>query len=392
MSDIVIAMKRSWGLYALPLFLALEAVSLSSRDQIWALEWQWATSWTNAILVLLGPATAGIAAAEAAHARRHGGGFVVRSFARGQLQSHLLRVGATATWSGIAHSTGFAGAWLITAIRHGELGVLEWRLVAPSFLFLLAAACVGACLGWLTRSLVTAPVVALSLYFLPAAQLLDANLLLLGGSTGPTSGTVYRPDMLLAQAGFWVAVAVAAWLLCARRSWLSTASGAAALGVALWAGQLVHVLGPDTVRSEPVVDVACAGTAPAVCVPADYKPILADVEGAARPVLSALAVNLGALDVERAVAFADPGVPQGAAVIPTWLEAPYTDEYNVAIGVLVAASGCDGKDPDPMPDVARIVPGAAPNLRGMAERTGVPLLEPDEARAAFEALRAKCVS
>jgi len=383
-------LRRSWGAYAFPLFLILEAVSVTSRERIWAIEWQWATSWANGILVLLGPLTAAVAAAETAHLRRNGGSLLRRAGNRELAMIHAARILAVAAWAIAAHAAGLAATWLIVVARHGELGQLEWRLVPPAFVLLVAASAAGTAAGWLVPRLITAPVIAIVGYLLPAVQLLGSQYFLIGGATGPLVGLEYRPVVLLAQSLFWFACIAFTTAVMMRRS----LAAAMAIGVAMVAvagsGAWLDRL-PETLRARPVTSFACDSQTPQVCVPAEYREVLDAVARSAGPTAAALRSSLGDLRVTRLAAFAPPPLPAGWVAVPTWLEAPYTDDYNVAVAIVTAASGCTvGPTAGVDREIATIVPAAAPALQGYATRTGLPLLTRAEAKARFEALRAEC--
>lgn len=390
MNPFIVAVRRSWGLYALPLFVGLEIVSLTSRDRIWAIEWQWATSWANAILVILGPLTAGVAAAESTHLRRHGGWLITRQGAAGRLKAHASRALAVGTWAVAAHAAAMAITWIIVASRHHEVGSLEWRLIPPAFLLLIASACVGSAVGWLLPHLIVAPMVAVLGYLLPAASIGSSQLFLVGGSTAPLSGLEYRPDVLVAQSVVWLLCGLVAVVVLLRRSWASaviaTLSVAALVGAAAW----VNSLGPDTLRARPVIDFSCVGSSPAVCVPADYREVLSELDAVVRPVVGPLRTSLGPLSVTRVVAFVAPPLPAGSAPLWTWVEPPYTDQYNAATSIVAAASSCPSNTPELDREVALILPGAVPALQAHATQMGLPLLTPEEARAHFDALRDRC--
>jgi hypothetical protein len=159
------------------------------------------------------------------------------------------------------------------------------------------------------------------------------------------------------------------------------------------AGSSVDRLGPYVLQARPVANYACAGTAPETCVPADYRELLSGLDSVARPVLASLEARLGPLPVERLVAFSLASPAKGAAVIPVYLEPPFTDELNVALSVVKAATGCPSSAPIDH-DVSLIVAGTVPRLRGWAAgAAGIDLADvPDQAgaRSRFEALVDGC--
>ncbi|GAB3058659.1 hypothetical protein GCM10027053_20770 [Intrasporangium mesophilum] len=392
---LLIALRRSWGLPALPLFLCLEIVTLMSRDRLWAIEWQWATSYTNGILVLLGPLAAGVATAEAAHARKHGGRLVVAMGSRGLVRAQAARSLAVGLWACVAQAIGQAATWVIVAARHREIGALEWRLVFAAFLLLLAFAFLGGAVGWLIPSLLTAPIVAALGYFVPAMSLASPHLFLVGGSTGPGAGSEYRADILVAQALAWIAVGITTTVAVLHRTWIGRALVVTGVALVVLAAGSLGRLGPDATRPRPVTEFACAGSAPEVCAPADYRELVPRIQSVARPVVISLSKALGRLPVERLTAFAPGSAAPGSAEIPVYLEPPFTDELNVALSVVRAALSCPaGAMLDH--DVSLIVAGAVPRLRGWAagaagiDPASVP--DPAGARSRFEALADRCAS
>ncbi|MEO7131793.1 MAG: hypothetical protein ABIZ07_10505, partial [Dermatophilaceae bacterium] len=139
-----IAVRRSWGLAALPLFLGLEVLALLSRGQIWAFEWAWTTSWINGVLVLLGPAVAGVAAAEAVQRRRVCAGMLQRASAGREVVAHAVLALGVAVWAGVAHLLGLGVGWALAVVRHGELGLLDSLPIGATLLLILAQASIGA--------------------------------------------------------------------------------------------------------------------------------------------------------------------------------------------------------------------------------------------------------
>lgn len=377
----------------MPLFLALEGLALSSRTSDWSIEWQWATSWMNGILVLLGPLTAGVAAAETVHFRRHSSALSLSVPPSKVIVSQALRVLGVTWWAAVAHVLGMVAAAIVVGVRHGEPGWLEVRLIPPALLLLLAFAAIGALLAWCLPYVVTPAVVAVAGYFVPGAQLAPPSWFLAGGATGPLVGLQYRPDLLWAQSLLWLScfvaaiVSVAAFARPRAQSLLGAIVG---VGLVAVAASWVSSFGPDALTERPVGALACNSGEPPVCSPQEYAEVIAEVDAIARPVVGQLTNALGGLGVSRLVVFAPPPLPRGVVAVQTRIGPPYTDSYNVAVSVVGAATACPPGHPGLDGDVAAIVGGAIPELGGGGLEPGTRSLTPAEARERFEAVRAQC--
>lgn len=169
-------------MYAVPLFLILEAINISSRQRDWASDWLWTSSYAGGILVLLGPLAAGVAAAESVQLRRRKGDALFHMHGVHESRFHIVRLTALGVWVGLSHLIGVLVMWVIAIQRHGQWGWLDPRVVLPSFLLLLAFVSIGAAAGWWLPKVVTPPLVALAGYVLPGLGVMQPALFLVSAA------------------------------------------------------------------------------------------------------------------------------------------------------------------------------------------------------------------
>lgn len=341
-----IAVRRSWGLPALPLFLALEALALLGRDQIWAIEWAWTTSWINGILVLLGPAVAAIAAAQAVSLRRVSADLVQRSTAAREVVAHAGLALGVAAWACAAHMLGLSIGWLLAVLRHGGLGSLDLPPTGATLLLIVAQASIGAAIGWALPRVITPVLVALAGYLLPGLQIINPALFLIGGATGPRIGLAYRLDAVAWLGATWLVAAIvapvaAAWLGRPRRRPALAAVTAIGLVAVAAAGAQAASLQPDVLRYV-ATSLTCTQGVPPVCVAAEYRSVLPEAAKLVEYTESRLVPVYGPMRDVRAVVVVNgrPPLPSGAVPIAMMAQPPWVDDESVAMALFAARAGC----------------------------------------------------
>lgn len=379
-------------MYAVPLFLILEAINISSRQRDWASDWLWTSSYAGGILVLLGPLAAGVAAAESVQLRRRKGDALFHMHGVHESRFHIVRLTALGVWVGLSHLIGVLVMWVIAIQRHGQWGWLDPRVVLPSFLLLLAFVSIGAAAGWWLPKVVTPPLVALAGYVLPGLGVMQPALFLVGGATGSLIGLEYRQDLLWAQSAWWLALAVVGLLALGQWSRLRLSSFAVVMGIAGLCGGSVMALGPDDLRPvDRLPALACSGSKPQVCVSAEVPASLIPVAKVARPLSAALAVLLPGKPVDRIVTVQAAHMPIGTVFVPADPNPPYVEDLSVSASLVRAKTGCaldDNAANDSMFGAARYLLTQVPT--GSAPPFPQPVPTADQAKALIIDLQRRC--
>ncbi|MDQ1293619.1 MAG: hypothetical protein QG608_1500 [Actinomycetota bacterium] len=344
-----VALRRSAGLYVLPLMLVLEAINALSRDRDWATEFSGTLNWSGSALILAAPLIAGAAAAESVTLRRHGAAELLGVPQARRQRFHAMRVAATALWCTLGHLLGTGLCLGFYLADHG------WSLaqapdptlvpVLPSLALIWTATALGSLVGWARPEMLTPLLVAAGFY---AVWLL---LVLNGGEhLAMTSGTAATPI------GFRVRSSLIAWqviwfgsLAFAGTVWHVRPRGPARTAIAsmtvllvLGSGSVLWSLDSDVSEPDPGARARwiCQGERPQVCVTSEFAAQLSSFDQAVRPVAIALA-RLGKdapLRVEQRI----DQQYQTPRAMPVALTARRdTELQQVTYNALLWASGCD---------------------------------------------------
>lgn len=253
---------------ALAIYAVVAAVYTLAKPAYWVGEWGWTVNWATGLVILLGPAVAGVAAMETARWRSAEHGFV----AAGEFPRHIV-----ATWLAIlapavlVFGVHLAVLLAVSATRHPTDPLQPWYALLGIGQLGVAAA-VGMLLSHLFRPWVAVPLAVPTMY---AVEILPKpasvpDVLVPGASTGSVAGNVVSPVALAAQLAFQVALAATFLALCAtfrrrgpaRPLVAPAAAAAAAVITALGCRAVGAVVDPYVARPT----WSCAGAAPRVCL------------------------------------------------------------------------------------------------------------------------------
>lgn len=274
----LLCLRRSAGKWAVPVIATIEAVNLSSRNQIWAAEFEWALSWSCLSVAIAAPVLAGVAAVEFRVLRLRSEDIAI-GLPRGGLALHASRVAALWTWVAGVHLLAVivAGGMALSAGAAPTTPVSNWLLPVVAALSALGAwIAIGAWVGWASPHLlsviaVVAVSLAVNIGIVPISPL---TLVRVGGSTSSILGLEWRIDVVGTQV-VWAAalalLAVAAMTL-RRSERTGRVLGASATLVAVGAAaQLIAAGGIALARAPQPVPQVCEGEAPTVCVTAPHR-------------------------------------------------------------------------------------------------------------------------
>jgi hypothetical protein len=346
-----VVLRRSAGLYALPLLIALEAINALSRDREWATEFSGTINWSGSALILAAPLIAGAAAAESVILRRHGGAQLLGALRARRLRVHALRVVATALWCTLAH---LAGTGLCVGFYLAEH---DWSLsrapdptlvpVLPSLALICSATALGSLVGWFRPEVLTPLLVAAGWYGVWLLLVLHGwrTQVLTSGTAATPIGFRYRPDMVTWQVLWFATLTIAGVLWHVRyRGRARIALAALTAVMVIGSGAALRSLGSDVSEPDPSARVAwtCRGDGPQVCVTAEYDQQLRAFDEAVRPVATALP-RLGEPTPTRVEQRIDRRY-QTPGAMPVALTARLTTpRQQVAFNALLWAGRCDDR-------------------------------------------------
>lgn len=390
-SVLLASLRRSAGLYAFPLFLALEVVNATSRDREWASEWLWTSSASNGILVLLGPLAAGVAAAESVQLRRKGSHALIAAEGVHAARFHVVRVLALAAWACIGHLAGVLSMWVVAMARHGQWGSLQPEVILPSFVLLIAFVCTGAAVGWWLPAIVTPPLVAVAGYILPGLGFVNPSLFLVGGATGSLLGLEYRPSVLLSLSAWWALVAFTALVTLGRAGVVRLAAALTLFGTVVATTIPLLNQSPDELRlATHLPALSCQGRAPQICVSAEVPESLEPVAGVARPLSVALHDLLSDVKIDRIVTVQAAHLPAGTVVVPAKTNEPYVSDLAVASGLVRSVTGCWRGDDTTYAATQMVARYLVAQTGGTVPGPPVEALDRSRARVLVQHLRARC--
>jgi len=329
--------RRSGWRAVLVLVVLAQLAHVLLRPRGWVYEWRWATYQYQFSTVLLAPLVAGIAAVIG---RRWSSARVqLASSPRGGLGLVLGAVPVTLVVLG-AYVAGFVVVVVLAkgAGTPGMPSAGELALFGPAMAQLIVAVAGGYVVGWWTRSLLAAPLVAVVVF----AGLLggwvggEVALVKVGGASASLVGLQQAGSVIQNQVVFFgfatVAIGGVAVARLRRSGWAVPAGAAVIALVGLvpllnWTGE------PLVAVDEPMV---CSGESPRICVAEPYERFVPDLRSRLDPMVERLQVQGVAVPVEVRQAFylgMDPGVgavaqealvsedPQAAefALVSAWL-------------------------------------------------------------------------
>jgi hypothetical protein len=288
--------RRSAGLGAFPLMLALVVGHVLLRERSWVHEWTWAFVQLAFVTVLLGPFVAGVAAWEGRRLAM-ASALVDSSVRRGRATAAALA--AVALWATVAL---LAGALIVTALVR-TAGTPGWpspttlACLAPPAGLLAAYAGVGLLVGRWTAHPLAAPATAvgsflatLGLYVAGPTQLVDV-----GGATGSLVRLAPRPDLQLAQVCFFLFLVLLTTLLTTTPrpgsgAWRAAGDAVTLSGVGVgFTAALALLLAHGGESLRPVGEhLSCVGRSPRVCVAEGYVRYASTARRALLPYLDAL--------------------------------------------------------------------------------------------------------
>jgi hypothetical protein len=288
------SIRRSVGLTAFPVLVALVVAHVLGRDRTWVHEWVWGLYQYGFVTVLLGPLVAGVAAWEGARLAR----------ARTLVRTADRAVGAVAvawlgvaSWTFAAYAAGLAlvAALVVGAGTPGLPPPIAVAATVPPALLLVAEAAGGLAVGWWARQVLVAPAVTIGVFLLTLWLYVSGPgaLVVVGGATGSLADLEPRASLVVWQCvwftsatalGIVAAAALPGWLRHPRR-WLLPAAVTATVALAVplvGQGEVYLVSLPAGARQE-----VCTGTAPTVCVLPGYARHAVEARRALLPYLDA---------------------------------------------------------------------------------------------------------
>ncbi len=346
--------RRSVGLFALPLVAVMEVVNALSRDRAWAMEFGGTVNWSGNAVILAAPVIAGAAAGESVLLCRRGGAELLRVGHGRRAWVHAARVAAIAGWASLGHVLGVGLCVLFYLDVHG------WSLASapdptltpifPSLALLWAAAGLGSLAGWLWPRLLTPLLAAAGFYGIWMFLVLHGGrTLALTGGTAPTPvGFRHRPSLLAAQVVWFVVVTAMAVVAHDRPTGRARRLTAVLSAVLLLAsGAAVKSLGSDVFEPVPGASASwvCRGSGPQMCVTAEYGVRLAALDAAVRPVVTGLA-RLGVVVPARVEQRLDPRYQTPGAMPVAMSSGGQVDAQQAAFNAVLWVTGCTDADLD----------------------------------------------
>jgi hypothetical protein len=253
---------------ALAIYVVVAVVYTLAKPAYWVGEWGWTVNWATGLVILLGPAVAGVAAMEAARWRDAERSFV----AAGEFGRHLVGTWLALLVPAIVVFCLHALVLLaVSASRHPTDALQPWFALLGVGQLGVAAA-VGMLLSHLFRPWVAVPLAVPTMYaveILPKPAFVP-DVLVPGASTGSVAGNVVNPAALAAQVAFQVLIALTVLSLCAtfrrRGPGRPLRAPVAAAAGAVLAAAGCHAVGAvaDPYVARPTW--SCAGAVPRVCL------------------------------------------------------------------------------------------------------------------------------
>jgi hypothetical protein len=336
---------RSSALIALPAVTIVLALHFALREHGWRREWLWAFDLLAFSIMLSGPVIAGVAAWEGV---RWSPCRAVVAAADRSAMAVVQYVAAFVGWVWGIHLA--AAVALGVVVLTGPVGeapqLATLTTVLPLAGLLASEVAVGFVIGWASGHGYVAPLVAVGVFVVGlVAYGAEPGLFFeIGGATSSLVGLAPIAHLHVAQAGFWIVVAigvtVSATLVCDpgnRNSRLALAvAGAATVVMAA----IVVSLGVERFRPVPVA-VECAGTRPELCLVDGYhdrRPALTERLVAMYSALD----DAGVVLPERVsqAATGDPEVDRQAMSISASTELTSVEMVAMVMGILTPPD-CD---------------------------------------------------
>jgi hypothetical protein len=290
---LLLTLRRSAGLIAVPVLLAVLLAQVLFRSQSWTYEWTWAFYQLGFNTVLIGPIVAGIAAWEGSRLASAADAIGTAPRNWRVFVAHWLGV---VVWASAVYLVGLFVAVVMVLMQGTPWGprLVDLLSVATALSLLAAQACGGLVLGWLLgRRLVSAPLAAIVCFCLTLWLYLmgPGQFIIVGGATGSLAGLTPRTQVQIAQIAFFLSAALGVLLLAGRRKAWGKRSG---LGppiatICFAAVATFGVLGTGRTllipRNEPLT---CVGEVPQVCTAAGYQRFAFPAHDVLQPYVAAL--------------------------------------------------------------------------------------------------------
>jgi hypothetical protein len=256
------------------------------RPDGWVLEWRWAVYQYQFSTVLLAPVVAGAAAVLGrrwALARPQ-----LATGARGGL-GFLAGLAPLAVLVAGVHLVGFVVV-VVRAEAVGAPSVADLVPFVPALAQLVVVLALGYVAGWVTRSWLAAPLVAVTVFGLLLGAWLTGRtpLVQVGGATSSLVGLVVDDGVMAGQVTAYLALAgalLAGTVAHLRRQVPVVPLAAAAVGVLAIVGLTRHPGDPLVASPEPL---ACSGSGPVLCVAEPYRHLEPDLRARLVPLVERL--------------------------------------------------------------------------------------------------------
>jgi len=290
---VLLTLRRSAGLIAVPVLLAVLLAQVLFRSQTWTYEWTWAFYQLGFNTVLIGPIVAGIAAWEGSRLASASDAIGTAPRNWRVFLAHWLGI---VVWASAAYLVGLLVAVVMVLMQGTPWGprLVDLLSVATALSLLAAEACAGLVLGWLLgRRLVSAPLAAIGCFCITLWLYLmgPGQFIIVGGATGSLAGLTPRTQVQIAQIAFFLSAAVAVLLVAGRRrAWGKRRGlGPPIASICLAAMATFGVLGTGRTllvpRNEPLT---CFGDSPQICTAAGYQRFASDAHDTLHPFVAAL--------------------------------------------------------------------------------------------------------
>lgn len=272
-SPFFIGLRHSWGILAVLPVLVLEFLNVTDRASTSFDHWPTALDSVNGVLLVVNPLVSGIVCAETLLLTRRSQRESTQVLPDGGLRLLVNRAMATATPIILIHL--IVILFVFTQSNTNGLNIFPTLLpVVPAVLSIIAYSAIGLALGCLFPYLVVPPLASVGLYLLALTIMrnLPDPLVEFGGASGVMLGVRNRPDVLIGQS-LWLVALAAVFIVLA----LVNAKGYAKLWPRVLGGAVVVMafgvglgsLGDLRFESRPV-NFSCTGHDPQVCVAAIY--------------------------------------------------------------------------------------------------------------------------
>lgn len=347
MKGLGVSVRRSVGIRALPVMVAVAALHVLLRPRPWRFDWGWALQQYGFVTTMLGPLCCGVAALDAARMSAATG--LVDS--AGRPAASLVRSASSSmAWVVVAYSAGLA---LVAGFVVGAGGAAPgawatFAALAPPLALLATAAAVGASIGARVGSWWAAPVAAIGSYVALVMAFVSGHevLIRVGGANSEIVSIVVRVEYVARQFTWFSVLAVAAVVIGSHRPAAQVRPRARVeLGVAavVLAG-VVATTGNSHMFEARRPDLRCDDGMPRLCVGPAYLRFAPGLRRRVAPVLAAWN-DLGGPPVRKMTMSASVGLRQGVMSLPDDLvtgDSTWDDHHVAQLVTNATFRHCDG--------------------------------------------------